>query len=361
MREAVSHWKLVGFPVPQFSNPTDHFLDLVSPGVDGEQIDTFLEYYDSHLQPGVTRQVDVEMRKRGKTPLEVLEEERQRYLAWGHLPPVAKSKYGTGFGKQLAMVTARKVSLCLRDREGIVTEYCMKAFMGVIMGIAFWGYGKKEPQPLLGLLFFLVIQCAMAGMETMPKLIDERVILKMETSDALYSEWAFIMSSGCINLLTGFVGNAIFVTILFVMSQMDWALFPSAFLWSTLVWGTFIALFDMVAAISKDMAASQNTATPFLMLFMLWNGFTTTKGSAAPWTEWILWINPMAYGIEAIAMDALENEDPGSMERAQWEATNKLAGYKDNKALGILVMIVFSLIFRIGQVVALKTLNKIEK
>ena len=47
MAAAADHWSQVGFPVPELMNPTDYFLDLVTPGCEESQVDTFLEFYDS--------------------------------------------------------------------------------------------------------------------------------------------------------------------------------------------------------------------------------------------------------------------------------------------------------------------------
>ena len=43
-------------------------------------------------------------------------------------------------------------------------------------------------------------------------------------------------------------------------------------------------------------------ALPFLMLFILFNGYFVTLSSVQPWMEWAIRISPMFYSIQEIAV-----------------------------------------------------------
>jgi len=358
MHDAVAHWSMLGYPVPEFANPTDHFLDLVSPGVEGAHEDQFVQYYNQKIAPSVKETVMGQ--QKGKTALQILQQERQTFAVWGDLPDVRPSKYGVSFAKQLQMITQRQLMLSVRDSEGLVAEIVLALVKGVVLGIAFWGYGDAEPFQQMGLLFMLLAFCMLSGNETMPKLIDARLVMKTETSDALYSEWAYIIGASILNLIVSFMANTIFVAITFAMAQFSWEMYATIFTWTTLVWLTFVGMFEMLAAMSKDMASAQNVSMLPILIFFLWNGFMVTKGGSAAWNGWIIYINPAAYALEAITLRARDiEENPGRLDG--WNRIINDSGYEDLSEVGAGVMLACAVIFRVGQVFALTKMHNIQK
>merc|ERR1712014_139346 len=89
----------------------------------------------------------------------------------------------------------------------------MQVFMGLIMGLCFFDVGSKSPKGAtqMSFLFNLLMQVSLCSMNIMPQLIDERNIMKLEVSEALYSEWAHIISFTVVNTLQAVVGNTLFI------------------------------------------------------------------------------------------------------------------------------------------------------
>merc|ERR1711971_1449451 len=123
MRDAVGYFDAVGFPVPEFSNPTDHFLDLCTPGYEREQVELLAGHFEKNVKPVIAEQVEQEWQKPGISAMDLFKKEREKWLAYGYLPEVTNSKYGTSFWNQVKMVTKRKVTLSFRDQEGIIVDY----------------------------------------------------------------------------------------------------------------------------------------------------------------------------------------------------------------------------------------------
>eukprot|EP00420_Gonyaulax_spinifera_P028476 CAMPEP_0197917538 /NCGR_PEP_ID=MMETSP1439-20131203/83963_1 /TAXON_ID=66791 /ORGANISM="Gonyaulax spinifera, Strain CCMP409" /LENGTH=95 /DNA_ID=CAMNT_0043539615 /DNA_START=48 /DNA_END=331 /DNA_ORIENTATION=+ len=63
-------------------------------------------------------------------------------------------------------------------------------------------------------------------------------------------------------------------------------------------------LYGMIASISRDGTTAQVLALPFLMVFLLYNGFTVTKKTAPSFLWWAIDISPVASSIESIAVIA---------------------------------------------------------
>merc|ERR1712187_338768 len=237
---AIAHWEAVGYPVPRFANPTDHFLDTVTPGTFTNHTDEFLQYFNEQQRLVVEQLVSANIDKQGLSAFEILEQLREtteRRL--GSIPPVRNSKYALGFAQQLKYVFRRKLALNFRDKKGVVTEYVMALFKAIIMGVGFMNIGSEPAQLQLAFIYMLLLSVAMSGMQKMPQLVDERTVMKMETSDALYTELAYIISVAVINTVFSVGANTVFVTVMFLFSGMSFKLFVAMVFWATLAFICF--------------------------------------------------------------------------------------------------------------------------
>lgn len=199
----------------------------------------------------------------------------------------------------------------------------------------------------------------MSGMSNMPKLVDERMVMKMEVSDGLYHESAYIVSAAVINTIFSFGANALYVSIMFTLGSMPWDVFGPLFFWSMLTFITFDALFSFIAALAKDSQSAQATALPFLLVFVVYNGFTITKAGCPVFMQWAIRMSPAAYAIEAMAITNMEMTT--GPEHLQWVVVNDVYEFEDNRAMACSILACLCVVFRVGQAICLQKLNKIQR
>merc|ERR1712232_1274029 len=159
----------------------------------------------------------------------------------------------------------------------------------------------------------------------------------METSDALYNELAYIIPAAVINTFFAIGANIVFVTVMFLFSEMSFEIFRPFVLWATLAFICFDSLFSFIAALAKDSQSAQATALPFLLLFVIYNGFSITKAACPVFMQWAIRISPAAYAIEAMAI--ISEEHSTGLLKEQWSDVNKLYDYEDNRGVAIAVFI----------------------
>merc|ERR1712217_381743 len=100
---------------------------------------------------------------------------------------------------------------------------------------------------------------------------------------------------------------------------------------------------------AKDSQSAQATALPFLLLFVIYNGFSITKAACPAFMQWAIRISPAAYAIEAMAITC-ENLSTG-VTKEQWSHVNELYEYEDNRGIAIAVFIGLVVVCRLGQFV----------
>ena len=356
MAAAAEHWCKVSFPVPDLMNPTDYFLDLVTPDCEESQVDTFLDFYNTSVKPEVEQLVREKLDSLRPTAFELLEERRNILSKFGHMPPVRDSIYGVHFRTQLEKVFGRHLRLLVRDEQGLIMDLLAAIAQGLIVGMAYIGIGNYGGVSQAGFFFMLIMTCALSGIKVMPKAIDERLVMKIEVSEGLYSDWAYILSSAVINLVESALCNAIFVLIVFVLSQLEWAIFPTLLLWNTVIFVAMDSLYVFVAAAAKDSTNAQILLAPLLAVAVLFNGFTVSRKSVPPWMEWGLTLSPVANALEEMTHSIQTQTDSGELLMIIDQF-----GYQTSIAKSSAAIVAWFLVFRIAQVICLKTLHHVQR
>jgi len=355
MRDAQRVWEAVGYPVPEFANPTDHYLDLVTPGTRCGHPEVFVKYYEDNFRQGVDELVTAEIDKPLKTAMELLQGRRLLMEEFGELPPVRNTVYGVRFSEQLRRVFCKQLRLSVRDPLGIGMEMGVAIGQSIVIGFVYLNVGDKPAYTQMLFYFMLAMTVALVGMKVMPKLIDERLVVKKETSEALYSDWAYIISFSIINLISGVIGNTIFVVVVFWMSAAPWDIFPVVFCWTTLLYVVMDSVYTMVAAVAKDTTGAMTLALPFLTLFLLYNNFTVYRDILPVFMKWMISLSPVAYTIQEIAAAATELDPDG------FSSIATQRDYRSQPGVALAVMATLWVVFRGLSVVCLKCLNNIRR
>jgi hypothetical protein len=318
---ALYYFDLVGYPESPNANPADHFVDTVSPDRPGDQCQILVEHYIEVGAPKVASRVDEAVRHPGAAGVDLLSAQWDRHRSQMGISSLRTRKVpggrlAVGFWTQLRAVGWRKMILTFRDCHGLAVGVSVPALAGVVVGFAFFLCRGTDPEQTLGLLFSVMVTCSVAPLGAIRTRISEHAIMREETADALYSGWVFFIASSVVNLFVGFIGHLLLVNIAFVMAQLDWELYASLLLWATLCWWVVASFADMLAVQLKDADIARSVGLLVVAILVIWNGFTTTSS----WSDWIRWCNPIAYAVEAVAVDTRNLFEAGTSERLAWDS-----------------------------------------
>lgn len=356
MHEAPDYFGRIGVPVPDFVNPLDFLMDAVTPGSNLAKVSMLVNCYNDICKPEVDSLVASELCCDGlPTTLELLEARRRRQLIdQGLSTPVCSSVFSVRFRTQLLLVFRRQMVLSLRDMHGLFLDLAVAVVKSLVVGLAYFDIGSKDTLSQVGFFFMLLMTCAIDGMKLMPKLISERTVVKIETSNALYSHWAYIISFSVVHGAMGLFSNTLFVVLVFAMSRLDWALFGIILTWSIAISLTMDSYYLMVAAIAKNSSSAQLIALPLLVFFLLYNGLTVSNNSAPSWLAWALNASPVSYALQAITMEA-QSKVGG------FDIAINTFGFQDHGNISVYFLLGCTFLFRSVQLVCLQRLNNIKR
>jgi len=364
VRDATEHYAKVGYPVPQFVNPADFYLDMVSPGYRGEQSQLFAEYYLKHEAPRVAAEVEAATATLGLTAREVIDTRYIKQAAiYGPLDKPAGGVYVVPYTRQLKIVFHRQLALVLRDRKKLVVELVLSVVKGLILGIGFYDIGSKAPSQQVAFIFTIINLAVTSLFSSISPLISDRLVMKFDVSDTLYPVSCFIISSFSIQLVRGMLANFIFVLTAFAMGGIDFSSFGDFYFWFLLCMLTMESFVSMIAAAAKDMGDAIMKAMPLFIMFSLFNGFFITKATVLDWMEWAIYASPFFHAISQISValysDGTPSTDPSYQDSGQYVID--LYQFEKHTGQSVAVLVVELVVFRVLQVFFLSKLNNIEK
>jgi len=358
MAKALDYFAECGHPVPQYANPTDIYLDLVTPGGPKDTSDLFAQHYQERQKPGIDTDVAKHMQPEavGRTVVEMLQSHHQAQERAGlHPPRLRTSDMAVPFMKQVAILFRRKVALVRRNPSAIRMPIVVPVLVGCLMGLMFQGIGDKPFGQRLSFVFMLLTRICLGGMQLMPNLIEERMIMKYDTSETLYSVEAFIIVGFAVDITISLIGALLNVLIMYAFGGMAWKYFGLIIEWAVLNFFVFDSFFGFLAAVSPSLQTAQVAAIPFNSIFMMFSGFMISKASAPAYFRWIFTISPIGYAVQSIFVTMAKDDPEGPF-------IVKMYGFEDGQdARGISVMIIMVVVLRLLQVWALKYKNNIQK
>merc|ERR1712014_216597 len=152
------------------------------------------------------------------------------------------------------------------------------------------------------------------------------------------------------------IGATCQTLIIYALSGLAYKFLPVVLGWTLLLFCFFDAIFQCVAAAAPDGQQAQTMATPFLVIFMLFNGSIVTRATAPVYLRWIFEVSPTNYALQAIVIPMAH--DAGTVGQVFIDQM----GYKEGQELkGIVIIACMTLVLRVLQVLALKFLNKVQK
>merc|ERR1712113_564697 len=140
---------------------------------------------------------------------------------------------------------------------------------------------------------------------------------------------------------------------MYAMSVMPWRGFMITFYWSLLNFVALDALNAMCAAMAKSVEQANAILMPMQLVICLFNGLTLTKKGCPVFLKWLLYISPLSLAMEGIAWDVYGDD------KTIWNQLQHLYGYDEGDELfGTIVCFAIFIIGRLGQMYALKFMNK---
>lgn len=214
------------------------------------------------------------------------------------------SQFTVPLGKQVTTAVARQYQILWGDRATFVIKQTLTIVLSLVSGSLF--YNAPDTSAGLftkgGTLFIAVLSFGLMAMSEVTDSFSGRPVLAKHKEFALYHPAAFCFAQ--ITADIPIIASQVTSFSLIIYFMVGLKLTAGAFF---TFWIVLFALSICMTALFRLIGASFDTfddaskVSGFLVsALIMYSGYMIPKKSMHPWFVWIYWINPLAYGFEAL-------------------------------------------------------------
>ncbi|KAK9489410.1 ABC-2 type transporter-domain-containing protein [Lipomyces doorenjongii] len=258
-------------------------------------------------------QAEIEQNERenpmGGPALETFREAKYQAQAKHVLP---KSPYTISIPMQVRLCTVRAYQRLWNDKASTISTIIGQISMALIIGSIFFGTPQSTAAFFArgSVLFFAILLNALLSITEINGLYAQRPIVERHVSFAFYHAFSEALAGIVSDIPVKFVIGTCFNIILYFLAGLrrEPAQFFIFFLFVFCSQLCMSAIFRTLAAITKTISQALALAGVMVLAIVIYTGFTIQRAYMHPWFKWISWINPIAYGFEALLVNEVHGQ-----------------------------------------------------
>ncbi|KAJ5485581.1 ABC multidrug transporter atrF [Penicillium diatomitis] len=219
-----------------------------------------------------------------------------------HLP--RNSPFTVGFGEQVKTCIKRQYQIIWGDKPTFVIKQVATLIQALVAGSLFYNAPNNSAGLFTksGAIFFSLLYNSLLAMSEVTESFEGRPVLVKHKEFAMFHPAAF-----CLAQITADIPVLIFQISMFgIVVYFMVGLTMSAgvfFTYWALVFTTTMsmtALFRAVGALFRTFDGASKVSGFLIAALIMYTGYMIRKPQMHPWFGWIFWIDPLAYGFEAL-------------------------------------------------------------
>ncbi|KAL3664803.1 hypothetical protein V7S43_009983 [Phytophthora oleae] len=192
------------------------------------------------------------------------------------------------FGASTILLMKRQITMMRREMSGLVGRLMMNTLLALLYGCVFYQIDPSDPQLVMGIIFEAALCLSMALSAQIPSIMAARDVFYKQRGANFFRTASYILSS-IVYWMCGFVSSvgsfALFVAMLCLVNF------------------TFASFVFFLASAAPNINVVNPIAGVAIEMFILFAGFTITKDQIPDYLIWIYWINPVDWGVRALAVN----------------------------------------------------------
>ncbi|RDW59497.1 ABC transporter-2 [Coleophoma cylindrospora] len=214
------------------------------------------------------------------------------------------SQLTTSFQNQVKACVKRQYQIIWGDKATFIIKQASSIVQALIAGSLFYNAPDNSAGLFVkgGALFFSLLFNALVSMSEVTDSFSGRPVLAKHRAFALYHPAAFCVAQICADIPILLFQVSCFSVILYFMVGLKQDAGSFFTYWVLVLATTFAmtAFFRMIGAAFSTFDAASKVSGFALSAIVMYTGYMIPKPSMHPWFVWIFWIDPLAYGFEAI-------------------------------------------------------------
>ncbi|KAK3710076.1 Multidrug resistance protein [Vermiconidia calcicola] len=218
-----------------------------------------------------------------------------------------KSPFTLSYGQQVKLCLWRGFQRLKGDPSLTFTQLFGNFIMALILGSVFFNMSDDAGTFFTrgALLFFAVLMNAFGSALEILTLYAQRPIVEKHNRYAFYHPSAEAFASMLTDIPYKLANSVIFNVTLYFMANLRRT--PSAFFFfwfiSVIMTLTMSMFFRTIASVSRTLSQAMAPAAVLILAIIIFTGFVVPTRYMLGWCRWINYIDPVAYGFEALMVN----------------------------------------------------------
>ncbi|KAL8897172.1 MAG: hypothetical protein Q9207_007345 [Kuettlingeria erythrocarpa] len=224
-----------------------------------------------------------------------------------------RKNYTLPFHKQVIECTHRQFLIMFGDQLTLFGKWGGILFQALIVGSLFYNLPQNSAGvfPRGGVIFFLLLFNALLALAELTSAFSSRPIMLKHKAFSFYRPSAYAIAQTVVDLPLVVVQVLLFTVVIYWMSGL--ARTPSQFFISILIlFVQTLSMYSFFRAIGS-LVSSLDVATRItgvaVQALIVYTGYLIPPLKMHPWFKWLIWINPVQYGFEALMANEFYNLD----------------------------------------------------
>jgi ABC-type multidrug transport system permease subunit/ABC-type multidrug transport system ATPase subunit len=208
------------------------------------------------------------------------------------------------FAIQVKACVIRQYQILWGDKATFIIKQASTLVQALIGGSLFYNASNNSSGLFVkgGSVFLALLYNTLLAMSEVTDSFAGRPILAKHKNFAFYNPAAFCIAQITTDVPILFVQVTIFLVILYWMTGLKATAAAFFTCWFIVYLATFVltAFFRMIGAAFSNFYAASKVSGFSVGALVTYAGYMITKPKMHPWFVWIFWIDPMAYGFDAL-------------------------------------------------------------
>ncbi|KAL9131178.1 MAG: hypothetical protein Q9217_000831 [Psora testacea] len=224
-----------------------------------------------------------------------------------------EKNYTLPFHKQVTACTHRQFLVMFGDQLSLGGKWGGILFQALIVGSLFYNMPTTAAGvfPRGGVLFFMLLFNALLALAELTAAFSSRPILLKHKSFSFYRPAAYAIAQTVVDIPLVLVQVLIFDLVVYFMSNLSRT--PSQFFISLLfLWiltMNMYSFFRALGALCRSLDVATRITGVAIQVLIVYTGYLIPPQKMHPWFKWLIWINPVQYGFEALMANEFYNLD----------------------------------------------------
>ncbi|RFU27150.1 hypothetical protein B7463_g9178, partial [Scytalidium lignicola] len=224
-----------------------------------------------------------------------------------------KSPYTLSYGQQVSLCLWRGFKRLQADPSLTLTSLFGNFFMSLIISSVFYNLRVDTSSfySRSALLFFATLMSAFSSALEILILYAQRPVVEKHTRYALYHPSAEAFASALTDIPYKVLNCILFNSTLYFMTNLrrEAGAFFFFLLYSFVITLTMSMMFRTIGSISRTLEQAMIPASLFINGLIIYTGFAIPTTYMLGWSRWINYLDPVAYGFEALMVNEFSGRD----------------------------------------------------